>query len=292
MKKIALIGLLWFASLLPTAWAATEIEGERLEVPLTLQGETLHLDAMLYKPPGGGPFPALVITHGSPRKAAERENVTADTYFVRNAKLFAQLDLVVLFVVRRGFGISEGTYSEYNRGPDDRRLYAKDGLEAAKDLGAAVQYLREQPFVDKRRIVLLGQSTGGHSVLAAGSLNLPGVAGVINFAGGRGSTGPDEVQDEDSLVESFGVFGKTFRVPTLWLYSENDHYFGPELARRFLSAFQAGGAKVEFVLLPPYGDDGHSSFVRAPENWLDAVVEFLQKIGIVSPLSSRLGSAA
>ena len=223
---------------------------------------------------------------------ADREKVTADTYFVKNSKIFAQMDLAVLFVVRRGFGVSEGTYSEYNRGPNDTRNYVKDGLEAAKDIGAAVKYMQEQSFVDKNRIVLLGQSTGGHSVLATGSLNLPGVVWVVNFAGGRGSTGPDEVVDEDNLVASFGTYGKTFRVPTLWLYSENDLYFGQELAKKFLKAFQAGGAKVEFITLPAFGDDGHSSFVRAQDNWYDAVLEFFQKIGVVSPLKGSLGRAA
>ena len=142
--------------------------------------------------------------------------------------------------------------------------------------------MQGQSFVDGKHIVLLGQSTGGHSVIAAGSLNLPGVVGVVNFAGGRGSTAPDVVKDEDRLVESYRVFGKTFKVPTIWLYSENDHYFGPALARKFLTAFQAGGAEVDFVSLPASGKDGHSSFLRARDNWYESVLEFLEKIGVVT----------
>ena len=289
-KQIATVFLL--LCLASATVAASEPEAERVEVPLEMMGKTLYLDAMLYKPPGKGPFPAMVITHGTSRKAADRKKIEADDYYVRNANLFAKMGISVLFVVRRGFGTSDGPYSEFNKFPDGTRNYTKDGLEAAKDLSAAVRYLQGQDFADKNRIVLLGQSTGGHSVLATGSLNLPGVVGVVNFAGGRGSTGPDEIVDEANLIDSFRTYGKTFRVPTLWLYSENDLYFGPELAQDFRKAFQAGGAQVEFVLLPPFGDDGHSSFVRGEENWYDAVHDFLLRIGLVTSAKSSLDKAA
>ena len=115
---------------------------------------------------------------------------------------------------------------------------------------------------------------------------------MVNFAGGRGSVGPDEVRDEDTLVDSFMTYGKSFRVPTIWLYSENDLYFGPALAQRFLSAFKSGGARVQFISLPAWGEDGHSSFLRAQDNWVDAVYEFLQKIGLISSLGLLQEQAA
>jgi len=282
-KKVVagILALICFVSVFPPRLEAS-VSAERIEIPLEWRGKTLELDAMIYKPPGDGPFPAMVMTHGTSRKVADRQKIAADNYYVKNARLFADMGLVVLFVVRRGFGVSDGPYSEFNKYPDGGRNYTQDGLEAARDIGAAVQYLQTQPFVDKNRIVLLGQSTGGHSALATGSLNLPGVVGVINFAGGRGSTSPDEIRDEANLIESFGTYGKTFRGPTLWLYSANDHYFGPELARKFLAAFRAGGAKVTFVPLPALGEDGHSSFLRGVDNWLDEVSDFLQQLGLIS----------
>lgn len=282
-KKVVagILALICFVSVFPPRLEAS-VSAERIEIPLEWRGKTLELDAMIYKPPGDGPFPAMVMTHGTSRKVADRQKIAADNYYVKNARLFADMGLVVLFVVRRGFGVSDGPYSEFNKYPDGGRNYTQDGLEAARDIGAAVQYLQTQPFVDKNRIVLLGQSTGGHSALATGSLNLPGVVGVINFAGGRGSTSPDAIRDEANLIESFGTYGKTFRVPTLWLYSANDHYFGPELARKFLAAFRAGGAKVTFVPLPALGEDGHSSFLRGVDNWLDEVSDFLQQLGLIS----------
>ena len=283
MKKGLLLGILLILFLQSVVWAADPVvETERVKVPLAVAGKSYLLDGMIYKPEGEGPFPAMIMTHGTSRLVADRAKVTADTYYVRNAKMFARLGITVLFVVRRGFGISDGPYAEGQQyDANGIRDYAKTGLAAAQDLQAAVQYMQGKPFVDGKRIVLLGQSTGGHSVIATGSLNLPGVVGVVNFAGGRGSTAPDVVRDADSLVESYRVFGKTFKVPTIWLYSENDHYFGPALARKFLTAFQEGGAEVDFVSLPASGEDGHSSFLRARDNWYESVLEFLKRIGIL-----------
>ena len=297
MKQKLWVALLLVILCIPTpAWAATEdsaVMTERVQVPLIYAGKTYQLDAMLYKPQGYGPFPAMVMTHGTSRLVAERAKVTADTYYVRQATTFAKLGIAVLFVARRGFGISDGPYAEeYQFHANGTRNYTKTGLAATHDLSAAVRFLQEKPFVDKQRVVLLGQSTGGHSVMATGSLNLPGVIGVVNFAGGRGSTAPDTVRDEATLIESFGAYGKTFKVPSIWLYSANDHYFGPALARRFLAAFQAAGGNAEFVSLPANGDDGHSSFSRAKDNWYPAVLEFLRKIGIVQAMGNPLDKAA
>ena len=295
MKKGLLLGILLILFLQSVVWAADPVvETERVKVPLAVAGKSYLLDGMIYKPEGEGPFPAMIMTHGTSRLMAERAKVTADTYYVRHANMFAKMGISVLFVVRRGFGVSDGPYAEtYQYNPNGTRNYTKMGLTATCDLGAAVRYMQDKSFVDKNRIVLLGQSTGGHSVIATGSLNLPGVVGVVNFAGGRGSTAPDVVKDADSLVESYRVYGTTFKVPTIWLYSENDHYFGPALVRKFLTAFQAGGAEVDFVSLPPYGEDGHSSFLRAKDNWVGPVLDFLKRIGILpEPAQAFIRNAA
>jgi hypothetical protein len=49
----------------------------------------------------------------------------------------------------------------------------------------------------------------------------------------------------------------------LWIYSENDTYFGPDLAKRMHEAFTATGGNAEFQMLPPFGSDGH--LIDAPE---------------------------
>ena len=85
-KRIAAIGLL-LCVLLPLPSVFAEVEIERVTVPLVLQGKTYSLDAMLYKPEGEGPFPALLLTPGTARKVADRNKVLADTYSVRTSTL-------------------------------------------------------------------------------------------------------------------------------------------------------------------------------------------------------------
>ncbi len=46
----------------------------------------------------------------------------------------------------------------------------------------------------------------------------------------------------------------------LWIYSENDHWFPPEMAHKFDEAFRTGGGVDQFVMVPPYRDDGHGYY--------------------------------
>jgi hypothetical protein len=68
-------------------------------------------------------------------------------------------------------------------------------------------------------------------------------------------------------------------VPELWIYSSNDRYFGPELARRMHRAFVQSGGAAELVVAPPTGLDGHGYFARAMDDWRPRVERFLERIG-------------
>src|SRR5258706_2200599 len=43
----------------------------------------------------------------------------------------------------------------------------------------------------------------------------------------------------------------------LWIYIENDTFFGPSLSNRMHEAFTAEGGKAEYRLMPPFGNEGH-----------------------------------
>ena len=125
-------------------------------------------------------------------------------------------------------------------------------------------------------MLLVGVSAGGFGSIAAASLAPTGVVAVVNFAGGRGSVSADVVCKPDELVEAYGDFGKTVRVPSLWIYSQNDHFFGPDLARRMFAAFRSSGAPGELIIAPPYQRDGHNLIFGQPI-WRDAVYDFLKR---------------
>ena len=150
---------------------ATELETEIVSIPVNVGSSILHDDARITKPEGDGPFPLIVMTHGTPRNTEERAKTNVATYFKTQSEYFANKGYAVIFVVRRGFGASTASYEENWLFGNGTRNYTKSGLEAAKDLKAAIDYMKNKSYVDKTRIILLGQSTGGHSVTATGSLS-------------------------------------------------------------------------------------------------------------------------
>jgi hypothetical protein len=68
----------------------------------------------------------------------------------------------------------------------------------------------------------------------------------------------------------------------LWVYAENDHFFGPALAQRFRDAFVGAGGKVTFVKAPAFGADGHHLFSSAGiPVWAPLVDDFLKAQNLV-----------
>jgi hypothetical protein len=76
-------------------------------------------------------------------------------------------------------------------------------------------------------------------------------------------------------------WGRTARVPALWMWSENDHYFAPGLGREMFDAYVAGGAPASFQLNSAFGEDGHELLTQAPADlWWGPVAAFLASLGL------------
>ena len=131
--------------------------------------------------------------------------------------------------------------------------------------------------------MVIGNSAGGWGALALASQNPPSVAAVVNFAGGRGGRNRNRPENNcapDRLVAAAADFGRTARLPTLWLYAENDSYFAPELSKRMAAAFTAAGGNAAYHLLPPVRGDGHALIATAgPEaSWMSYLASFLTQL--------------
>ena len=283
-RLLALLSLACL-SFLPPAKAEDFLEDKQeIVIPATFKstfGETApKLFAWLYKPAGNGPFPLIVINHGSPRSADHRKEYSAR--YPAQSEAFVKLGFVVVNPLRRGYGKSEGNWSE---GYYDcvNPTYFDAGLESARDIAQTIAYMKTQPFVDPKRIVVVGQSAGGFGALALASTGPEGLLGVINFAGGRGSIAPEEVCAPDKLVEAFGRYARSTTVPSLWFYAENDRFFSPALAHRFLEAYRHFGRTVDFEVMPSFGSDGHALFSTdaAVPLWLPKVNQFLLQVGAI-----------
>lgn len=248
-----------------------------MRVPVLSGVEQAYIDVTVFRPEGAGPFPVLVLSHGSPR-SAEARRAEGRQRLAAQSERFVAMGFAVLVPTRRGYGESGGQWAEaYGRcsAPD----YFRAGLETARDLRAALDAVRGEPWADTGRIVLAGQSAGGFASVAAASTGIDGLVGVVNFAGGRGSLSPGQVCGEEQLVEAMARYGSRARVPSLWIYSRNDNYFGPQLARRMHGAFVQSGGSAEFFEAPATGLDGHGYFARAMDDWAPRVEDFLTRIG-------------
>ena len=73
----------------------------------------------------------------------------------------------------------------------------------------------------------------------------------------------------------------------LWIYAANDSFFRPDLAHQMADAFTAGGGRVQLIVAPAFGSDGHFLFSSAGlKIWTRLVDDFLreQNLGLREPL--------
>jgi hypothetical protein len=81
----------------------------------------------------------------------------------------------------------------------------------------------------------------------------------------------------------------------LWLYWQNDKYWGPDIQKDWHKAWIEGGGKAEFRSFPPVGDDGHNGIYIDMNNWLPVVDDFLARLGfgkaaiVTRPAASGFG---
>jgi dienelactone hydrolase len=214
--------------------------------------------AILFRPPGTGPFPLAVIAHASTQNVLRRAQMPQPEYAALSAWLVAR-GFAVLVPERPGHGATGGKYLE-DQGGCDEANYSRAGHATADSIAAALNYLREQPFIRQDGAVVIGHSAGAWGALALAGRNPKGVSRIIAFAPGRGGRAndfPNQVCAPRTLMSAAAEFGGGARVPVLWLVSANDTYFSPELSRQLADAFRSGGDKVDFRVLAAYGGEGH-----------------------------------
>jgi dienelactone hydrolase len=235
------------------------------------------IPALIAYPTLSSRSPVVIINHGAPRNRADNDKISVDSYAAAR-DWFLKQGFAVVVPVRRGYGESSVTVQESYRSCEDPDYWSA-GHTTANDIAAVIDYLRASPYIDSENIIVLGQSAGGWGSLALSSRNIPGVNAIINFAGGRGSLQPGQVCHPERLVETAQRFGASARVPTIWLYSENDLFFGPSLAKSMFQAYTSAGGTAEFVSLPSFRKDGHTIFAQHDgiRLWAPTVKDFLER---------------
>lgn len=226
------------------------------------QDKSVLMRATVFRPQGAGPFPLVVINHGSVENAEQRGKFVQPV-FAAGAEYFVRRGYAVVVPQRPGHGETGGPYFEGRDGPCENADYVRSGLAVADSIAAAIDYMTRQSFVKRDGVIVVGQSAGGWGALALASRNPKNVTAIINFAGGRGGrvhNRPNNNCAPEKLVAAAGVFGSTARIPVLSFYTQNDSYFSPALSQQMADAYRRGGGRMDYRLLPGFGNDGHRLF--------------------------------
>lgn len=218
----------------------------------------LAAHALLFRPPGDGPFPLAVIAHASTQNVLRRAQTPQPEYHALTAYLVAR-GYAVLVPERPGHGATGGKYLE-DQGGCDEANYSRSGYATADSIKAALDYLLTQRFVRQNGTIIVGHSAGAWGALAMAAEDPKRVSAIIAFAPGRGghaNDAPNQVCAPHTLIASAREFGDEARVPVIWLVAGNDSYFSSDLSKQMADAFRAGGDKVDFRVLPAFGSEGH-----------------------------------
>ncbi|MCC8953394.1 dienelactone hydrolase [Bradyrhizobium sp. Pear77] len=293
MRRRYLIALIAGIAVLPLAalaqQAAPSIAPQVHEEMWAIPSSPVPMLAYLIRPIGGGPFPLVVMNHGVSLDATGRSYFPMIEF--RDAALwFARQGHVVVAPVRPGYGATaieipeRGLFGVFFSGVGkcSDAEFREAGLAVASIDKWVIDYMSTQSFIKRNEVIIVGQSGGGWGAIALGSQNPKSVRAIIGFAAGRGghfNGKPNNNCAPDKLVDAVAEFGRTARVPMLWIYARNDSYFGPDLSKRMAEAFRAAGGNVEYRLLSDFGGDGHFLIdsADAVQLWAPIVSEFLAK---------------
>lgn len=265
---------------LPAAAAESDFAREELSIPSVSNKPPGTLTALAIRPQGTGPFPLAIVNHGN----GDNQASLRVERFARVAETFARRGYAAVIVLRRGAGSSSGPFIE-QMAECSSPLHTAGLTAAVNDMSDAMRYLQTLPWVDAERVVAVGWSAGGMGVIALGATSPPGLRAIVNFAGGRGAYFNARGQrtricGEGEILGLFGEFGKRSRIPSLWLYAENDKYFPPETGRAFHNAYAQGSAPSQFILVGPTGANGHSYMLQGIKDWTPHVFRFLSETGL------------
>jgi carboxymethylenebutenolidase len=178
------------------------------------------LPGYLYKPPGVGPFPAVIWNHGSEKNPRAQPEL---------ARFYTSQGFVFFTPIRHGHGRAPGPYigDLQNELRDSKRDVAEAQRKSValhelynRDVEAAVAWLKQQPIVDPARLVMSGVSYGGIQTVLSAEKGL-GLRAFIPFAPGAMSFA------NVALRERLMLAARNAKAPMFLLQANNDYSTGP-----------------------------------------------------------------
>jgi dienelactone hydrolase len=282
MTKLYVFVLVPLVLALAAATAFGQTSGGPETVVIHSRSATLH--AILWHPQGRGPFPGILLNHGSGRTPEELKRLGP---YEQNAEklgpLFARHGYVFLYLFRRGVGLStdQGANavdlmnSESSaHGQEARNALQLKLLENREmdDALSGLKFLRALPYVDAQDVAAVGHSFGGSLTVLLAERE-PNLRAVVVFSGAGYS-----FDRSPELRTRLLAAVDRIAAPIFFIHAENDISLS---SGKVLDARREQiGKPHRLQIYPPIGhtaDDGHDFLHLGVNIWEPDVFAFLDE---------------
>ena len=276
--------LLVSLALIATALASGAAARQAAPSPesLIVQSGPLQLRALLFRPRGTGPFPAVLFNHGSYVSTSPMP-MPPDTAAIVG-DVFAKNGYALLFLFRQGIGLSigQGTAdgdlmeNAFKTSGDEARNRVQLELlegEELNEVTGALTVLRQRPDVDAGRIAVVGHSFGGQLSLVLAERDAR-LRGAVLF-------GPAALSWERSPMLRTRLIEAARRAPAplMVVHARNDYSVAP--GRTIAAERRRLGKPHQLKMYPPFGanaSDGHNIVFLSLTTWEQDVFAFLDPL--------------
>ena len=232
------------------------VEPEQVEIE-AFDGRTIP--ALLFKPKGDGPFPAVLSIHGGP-EAQERPGYAYRGFYQ--------------FLLSRGIAVlAPNIRGSSGYGKSYQKLILRDlGGDDVKDFEACARYLQALPWVKSDKIGVFGGSYGGFAVLTcvsrlpdywAAAVDIVGPSNLVTMVRSfpptwrdiaKGTFGDPDTEEEDMLRRSPTTYVDRITAPLYVIQGANDPRVVQAESDAIVEKLRARGVDVKYDIYP---DEGH-----------------------------------
>ena len=244
----------------------------------------LHLKGYLWKPPGRGPFPAILFNHGSGGPdAMHTSGMSMAQAAEALAPVFLKHGYGFFYPCRRGHGLSadQGEFiqdalkKQESGGGTEARQKLQFALMAGPHLDdtlAALSFLKTVPGIDAQKIAVVGHSFGGQLALLDAESD-SSLRSVVTFGAAANSW-----DKSPELRHRLLATVNEAKMPIMLVHAANDYATtaGRDLAAELDRLHKPHVLKI----YPPVGttaDDGHNAVYSSISIWEGDVFDFLDK---------------
>lgn len=268
------------------AECAGRARGQSIGTPETVvvHNGAITLHALLWRSQGRGPFPAVLINHGSGRTPEQLQRLGP---YEEQAEIlgpvFARHGYIVLFLFRQGVGLS----SDQGRSAIDlmnlelaaHGQNARNALQLQllqdrelKDAAAGLAFLRAFPEVNAGKLALVGHSFGGSLTILQAEKE-PGLKAIVIFS----AAGYSWDRSPELRARLLAALAHV-QAPVLFIHAANDYSLNP--GKELDARLQQVGKPHLLKIYPPIGntpDDGHNFPFIGVHIWEPDVFAFLDQ---------------